>query len=305
MTQIKSSYQYQVGGSLNGDAPSYVTRKADLEFYKALKGGNFCYVLNSRQMGKSSLRVRTMQKLQAEGIVCVFIDLTGIGTQDATPEKWYAGIFYTLVSGCQLTSKIQWRTWWREHLELLTPIQRLSLFIEEILLVEIKQKIVIFVDEIDRVLSQKFSLDDFFGLIRYCHDQRDTYADYQRLTFALLGVATPSDLIQDKTQTPFNIGQAIQLQGFEIDEVQPLIEGLKEQFADPEAVIKDILHWTGGQPFLTQKICKLVIRADRDKITNLQKDSELVAQVIQYSLIENWEVQDEPQHLRTDRKSVV
>ncbi|CCQ66850.1 High-affnity carbon uptake protein Hat/HatR [Crocosphaera watsonii WH 0402] len=93
MTQIKSSYQYQVGGSLNGDAPSYVTRKADLEFYKALKGGNFCYVLNSRQMGKSSLRVRTMQKLQAEGIVCVFIDLTGIGTQDATPEKWYAGIF--------------------------------------------------------------------------------------------------------------------------------------------------------------------------------------------------------------------
>ena len=214
MTQIKSSYQYQVGGSLNGDAPSYVTRKADLEFYKALKGGNFCYVLNSRQMGKSSLRVRTMQKLQAEGIVCVFIDLTGIGTQDATPEKWYAGIFYTLVSGCQLTSKIQWQTWWREHLELLTPIQRLSLFIEEILLVEIKQKIVIFVDEIDRVLSQKFSLDDFFGLIRYCHDQRDTYADYQRLTFALLGVATPSDLIQDKTQTPFNIGQAIQLQGF-------------------------------------------------------------------------------------------
>ncbi|NQZ62824.1 CHASE2 domain-containing protein, partial [Crocosphaera sp.] len=305
MTQIKSSYQYQVGGSLNGDAPSYVTRKADLEFYKALKGGNFCYVLNSRQMGKSSLRVRTMQKLQAEGIVCVFIDLTGIGTQDATPEKWYAGIFYTLVSGCQLTSKIQWRTWWREHLELLTPIQRLSLFIEEILLVEIKQKIVIFVDEIDRVLSQKFSLDDFFGLIRYCHDQRDTYADYQRLTFALLGVATPSDLIQDKTQTPFNIGQAIQLQGFEIDEVQPLIEGLKEQFADPEAVIKDILHWTGGQPFLTQKICKLVIRADRDKITNLQKDSELVAQVIQYSLIENWEVQDEPQHLRTIRDRII
>lgn len=32
---------YQVGGSLNPDV------------YQALKNGEFCYVLNSRQMGKS------------------------------------------------------------------------------------------------------------------------------------------------------------------------------------------------------------------------------------------------------------
>ncbi|EAZ88907.1 AAA-like domain-containing protein, partial [Crocosphaera chwakensis] len=303
MSQSQSTYEYQVGGSLNGDAPSYVTRKADLDFYGALKAGHFCYLLNSRQMGKSSLRVRTMKRLQAEGIVCVFIDLMGIGTQDVTSEKWYAGIFYTLVRGFELTSKIQWRSWWREQQELLTPVQRLSLFIEEILLVEIKQKIVIFVDEIDQVLSQKFSLDDFFGLIRYCHDQRDTYTDYQRLTFALLGVAKPSDLIQNKAQTPFTIGQAIQLQGFEFDEVQPLINGLKEQFANPEAVIKDILYWTGGQPFLTQKLCQLVIHAD--KITKKQANTEMVAQIIQDCLVENWEVYDEPEHLRTIRDRII
>lgn len=297
MNQSKSTYHYQVGGSLDGDAPSYVTRKADIDFYEALKAGHFCYLLNSRQMGKSSLRVRTMQKLQAEGILCVFIDLMGIGTQDVTPEKWYAGIFYTLVRGLDLTSKIQWRSWWLEQQEFLTPIQRLSLFIEEILLVEIKQNIVIFIDEIDRVLSQNFSLDDFFGLIRYCHDQRHTYVDYQRLTFALLGVAKPSDLIENKTQTPFSIGQAIQLQGFEFDEVQPLINGLQDQFTDPEVVIKNILYWTGGQPFLTQKLCQLVVRADN--ITRKQNHAEMVAQIIQDCIVENWEVHDELNHLRT------
>ncbi len=303
MSQSQSTYEYQVGGSLNSDAPSYVTRKADLDFYQALKAGHFCYLLNSRQMGKSSLRVRTMKRLQAEGIVCVFIDLMGIGTQDVTPEQWYAGIFYTLVRGCDLNSKIQWRSWWLEQRELLTPIQRLSLFIEEILLVDIKEKIVIFIDEIDQVLSQNFCLDDFFGLIRYCHDQRDTYADYQRLTFALLGVAKPSDLIQNKAKTPFTIGQAIQLQGFELDEVQPLINGLQEQFAHPEAVIQDILYWTGGQPFLTQKICQLVIRADR--ITKKQNNAEMVAQIIQDCIVDNWEVHDEPEHLKTIRDRII
>ena len=84
--------------------------------------------------GKSSLRVQIMQRLQAEGYICVFIDLNGMGKQDS-PEKWYAGIIQSLVSGCQLTDKIQWRSWWREQRDLFSPVKRLSLFIEEFLLV--------------------------------------------------------------------------------------------------------------------------------------------------------------------------
>ena len=69
MKKIPVSYQYQIGGSLPADASSYVMRQADSDFYEGLKAGEFCYVLNSRQMGKSSLRVRTMQRLQAEGFL--------------------------------------------------------------------------------------------------------------------------------------------------------------------------------------------------------------------------------------------
>ncbi|MFN6567335.1 hypothetical protein [Dendronalium sp. ChiSLP03b] len=42
-----------------------MTRQADGDLYAGLKAGDFCYVLNSRQMGKSSLRVKTMQRLQS------------------------------------------------------------------------------------------------------------------------------------------------------------------------------------------------------------------------------------------------
>ncbi len=305
MSETKSNYEYQVGGSLDSDAPSYVTRAADSAFYQALKAGQFCYVLNSRQMGKSSLRVRTMQRLQAEGTVCVLIDLTEMGKQDMTPEKWYGGIVQYLVSGCELSSIIQWRIWWRERRDLLSPVQRLSLFIKEVLLIQVKQNIVIFVDEIDRVLSQNFCLDDFFGLIRCFCEQRDTHPNYKRLTFALLGVATPADLIRDKTQIPFNIGQGIQLQGFQSDEVQPLLDGLQGKIAHPEAVIREILNWTGGQPFLTQKLCQLVIRFGNHGEIPPSESPKFIEQVVRERIVENWEAQDEPEHLRTIRDRIL
>ncbi|MBH8567012.1 CHASE2 domain-containing protein [Nostoc sp. CENA67] len=299
MTAAQSNFEYQIGGSLESSAPSYVKRQADSEFYEGLKAGQFCYVLNSRQMGKSSLRVRTMQKLQAEGIICVFIDLTGMGTQDVTPEKWYAGIVQSLVSGCQLNSKIQWRTWWRERRDLLSSVQCLNQFIAEVVLVEVKQNIVIFIDEIDRVLSQNFSLDDFFALMKFFLQQREVCDEYRRLTFALLGVANPNELIQDKTQTPFNIGKAIEMQGFQPDEVQPLIDGLKGRVTNPETVLMQILEWTSGQPFLTQKLCQFIV------LESTAQRFSLVEQVVKSRIVENWESQDEPEHLRTIRDRIL
>lgn len=299
MTAAKPNFEYQIGGSLESSAPSYVKRIADTEFYERLKWGQFCYVLNSRQMGKSSLRVQMMQRLQAEGIICAFIDLTGMGTQDVTPEKWYAGIVQSLVSSCQLYSKIQWRSWWRERRDLLSPVQCLSQFIEEVLLVEVKQNIVIFIDEIDRVLSQNFLLDDFFALIRFFFQQREVNYEYKRLTFALLGVANPNELIKDKTQTPFNIGKTIELQGFQPDEVQPLMDGLNQRVSNPEAVLMQILEWTGGQPFLTQKLCQFIVLE-----STAQKFSS-VEQVVRSHIVENWESQDEPEHLRTIRDRIL
>ena len=198
-----------------------------------------------------------MHRLQAEGFQCSTIDMTRIGSENITPLQWYKGIVGDLWRSFNLLGKVNLKTWWRDE-EDISFSQRLSHFIEDVVLVNFPEdRIFIFIDEIDSVLSLGFAVDDFFALIRFCYNQRAINPEYNRITFAIFGVATPSDLIADKNRTPFNIGHAIDLQGFELHEAQLLVKGLESAFSNPDAVLKQILAWTSGQPFLTHKICYL------------------------------------------------
>ncbi|MGC1219042.1 MAG: AAA-like domain-containing protein [Phormidesmis sp.] len=291
---------YQIGGSLQLNAPTYVTRKADGELYEGLKSGEFCYVLNCRQMGKSSLRVRAMARLQAEGVACVAVQMTDIIDEEITPEQFYAGVIDSITADLDLDAEGDFdnMAWWVANREL-SLVNRFSKFLETVLLSRVTGSLVIFIDEIDRVLSLPFRVNGFFSAIRECFNKRADNPNFRRLTFALLGVATPSDLIEDKTSTPFNIGRAIDLTGFTLDEAKPLERGLVA-FEDSKEVLKSILVWTRGQPFLSQKIC-LIAAQEHEKSSPNKNISEWIDDLVNQRIIQNWQSNDEPEHLRTIR----
>jgi WD40 repeat protein len=277
---------YVTGGTLRQDAPSYVERRADTDLYQGLTQGEYCYVLHARQMGKSSLMVHTTARLRREGFTVAAFELTALG-QNLTAEQWYDGLLGRIGRELELEEEVE--EYWLAH-ERLSPLQRWLGAIQEVVLAHRPGRIVIFLDEIDAVRSLPFSTDEFFAAIRECYNRRSQDPEFGRLTFCLLGVATPSDLIQDTRTTPFNIGRRIELTDFTPTEAAPLARGLaggrtpplegegglghETRFRDPAplslagkedgglgppgALLERVLDWTGGHPYLTQRLCRAV-----------------------------------------------
>jgi len=169
---------YVTGGTLQIDARCYITRQADEDLYVALTHGNFCYVLTSRQMGKSSLMVRTAMRLREGGSAVAVLDLTAIG-HNLTVEQWYDGLMVQIGQELNLSEELE--AFWLAH-KRQSPLQRWTQAIREVVLTRLSSSIVIFIDEIDFVRSLPFSTDEFFSAIRALHNSRTTDSNISRLT---------------------------------------------------------------------------------------------------------------------------
>src|ERR1700722_9342747 len=212
---------YVLGGTLPRVARSYAARKADEDLLDGLRKGQFCYVLTSRQMGKSSLMVRTVTRLRLENVTCLVIDLTATG-QNLSEDQWYDGLLNCVAVDLDLEDELD--EFWQAN-KRLGPLQRWMHALRSVVLTHITGPVVIFIDEVDAVRSLPFSADEFFAGVRECYNRRTEDPEFKRLTFCLLGVATPADLIRDTRSTPFNIGKRIALTDFTEAEAAPLAGG--------------------------------------------------------------------------------
>lgn len=241
-----SSEFFQTSGTLSENAPSYIKRPADDDLLAALRSGELCLVLAPRQSGKSSLMVQTNLRLKAHGIYSKMIDLQSLGSQE-NPERWFGAVAHKIRRSFGLHTNS--REWWKTHHDLVAT-ERFMNFLEDVVLAEIQEHVVICFDEVDSVLSLPFS-DDFFTTIRSLYNQRASNATLKRLTFVLLGVATASSFIRDRSRTPFNIGSSIALDDFSQHDLTPFRKVLG---ADNEPLIQRIFYWTDGHPNLVQRL---------------------------------------------------
>lgn len=376
------NYRYRVGGALTWSDPTYVTRQADEELYNTVQQGRFCQVLSPRQIGKSSLRLRTSHRLQQVGYRCVSVQATQLEVtedeydiqshgQQATPwdKPLIALIWQALgltqadqlfletvpeaipaavadeaairaagkpadlaVADCEAdhsrAAVVEALSVWLNATAHLSCAQRLEKFAQVLLLgVSNAAPVVVFIDEIDYLLAFPVVARALFKWIETCQLasqrlQQQAAGAYiapapAALTFVVLGKVLPTDLeaclppalsaFQNAAST------LITLAPFERVQTQPLCEGFTQIVDQPRVVLDSILDWTGGQPFLTQKLCRTVY----DFLSGLgEVPSEplklspkalkaWIAQMVRSEIVEDWRQKDDPIHLRAIYDDIV
>lgn len=264
---------FVVGGPVAPDRPCYIERGADRQLYQKLRAGEYCNVIAPRQSGKTSLAARTARRLRDEGCLTAVIELSQLGSRDGSePGRWYYGIAYRVMRDLRI--KVDLQRWWQDKMPL-SPSQRLSEFFWEVVLSGTRAPVVVFLDEVDGVEQLDYA-SELFQTVRACHDARAAEPEYERLSFVMLGTSMPSGPAAQASRAAVEVCRRVELPDFRFEEARPLALGLGLETGVAERALYRILYWTGGQPYLTQKLCQAVAR-NAARIDSDQAVDRLVA----------------------------
>jgi AAA-like domain len=262
----------------------YLEREADHDVAAVLLDGQPCHVLASRQVGKSSLKVHTIQTLRGHGRRVASADLSALGTESVTEDAWCYSLARTLFKSARsgLNLSALWDSNPRE-----TISSRLDTSLRALATEDQTHPLVIFLDEIDLLISLPFRVNVLRTLRALLNDRAEA-TELKGFTICLIGVALAVDVAPDLNHSPF-IGRSIELRDFTRDELQPLEAGLRDLGEAPELLLDSVFSWTRGHPAFTQHLCaELVVQGNRDEPARIR-----VEVLVQRSFLEAGRHQDQ------------
>jgi tetratricopeptide (TPR) repeat protein len=230
----------------------YVERAADRQLAQIVSDmGRPGYVLVARQMGKTNLLINMKREREALGDLVPYIDLTN---RLASSRALFRNIIDTICNCApdELRNVLLEIEKQRAETGLVEPILEYDRHLRLILRTLPTTRIIIVLDEVDSMISVDYS-DTIFAQIRRMYFSRVNHPEFHRLTYALSGVAEPTDLIKDTNISPFNIGEKIYLDDFSLSEVRLLLR--KAHLSLRPEVVDAIYYWASGNPRMTWDIC--------------------------------------------------
>jgi len=242
---------YRAAGAFSGKA--YIRRDADAELIEQIEDNQYYpYFAAPRQSGKSSLLLRTMAALDDKRYRCALVDLSPFVV--TSYDDFWRQFLHEVARSANFDP---------------TPIgQEDPRDVLLLWLASCNQRLIVFMDEIDVLLSVDFR-EQIFSKFRTFFNLRarlDTAA-LQRLQFVFAGAAHSSRFIKDPRWSPFNVAIEIELEDLGAAQVTQLAAylGTAGSFAGPDLTAR-VFELSGGSVFLCQLIFEqLWNRAARSK----------------------------------------
>jgi transcriptional regulator with XRE-family HTH domain len=239
-------------GTMPVDSRFYVERPADMVGMATIqRSGVTVTIKGPRQVGKSSLLVRLQHRAEQAGKRVAYLDFQQIDQVDiAAADRFFRRFCAWLSDVLAIESQVD------EYWQLpLGNIQRCSRYVERHLLGQLDRPLALAMDEVDSLFESDFR-SDFFGMLRSWHNDRSMKPIWRRLDLVLVTSTEPNQLIENLNQSPFNVGETLELPDFTLSQVADL----NGRHAEPLSAEETERLWTlcGGHPFLTRRALYVV-----------------------------------------------
>ena len=239
-------------GTMDPESRLYVSRPADeVAMSCAARQGMTLTIKGPRQMGKSSLLMRTMAAAARAGKQVVFLDFQLFDAAALGDADTFFKQFCTwLTDELDLDDAVE--EYWRRPLG---NSQRCTRYVGRHILRQVDQPVFLAMDEVERVFETDFR-SDFFSMLRSWHNDRAIKPEWKKLDLALVTSTEPYQLIENLNQSPFNVGEVIALQDFTPEQVATL----NGQHGSPfnSGHLGPLNNLLAGHPYLTRKALFLV-----------------------------------------------
>ena len=248
-------------GTMDAQSVFYVERPEDRIALNASKQpGVTITIKGPRQMGKSSLLMRMLNAAAQGGKRVVFLDFQ-LFDKSALRD---ADTFFR-----------QFCAWFTDELEMEDRVEeywqrplgnslRCTRYVDRYLLKELGAPLVLAMDEVERVFETDFR-SDFFSMLRSWHNERGSKkwkngepvaSRWKQFDLILVTSTEPYQLIENLNQSPFNVGEIIELTDFTRAQVADL-NGRHPAPLVPDEV-EQLRGLLGGHPYLTRRALYLI-----------------------------------------------
>jgi transcriptional regulator with XRE-family HTH domain len=236
-------------GQVPLDSPFYIKRfPIEERCYEQIhKPGSLIRIKAPRQMGKSSLLARIIDKSQSQGDSTVTLDFQ-LATQQifVNSDKFLRWFCASIGLALNIPNKIN--QYW-DLAEIVGSSMACKAYFEEYLLPTIDKPLTLGLDEVDKVFEYPEIYRDFFGLLRALHEEGKRREIWRKLRLVIVH-STEVYVPLDINQSPFNVGLSIELPEFDSKQILDLAQ--KHQLNWDESEVEKLMALVGGHPFLVR-----------------------------------------------------
>lgn len=239
-------------GTMDLESGLYVERTGDAIALETIQRQGVTITIKApRQMGKSSLLIRTMAAAVQAGKRVVFLDFQLFDRTALTDsDRFFRQFCAWLTDELELADRVE--DYWSSPLG---NSQRCTRYMQRYLLKEIGCPLVLAMDEVESVFDTDFR-SDFFSMLRSWHNNRAMKPIWKQLDLTLVTSTEPYQLIADLNQSPFNVGEVIELGDFSIEQVADLNDRHGQPLS--RAQVQQLMGLLNGHPYLVRRALYLV-----------------------------------------------